>query len=71
MNIKPIQIFGFIMSFAYVFFGMLILMTHFLGSVIEDPQNRKIFGAALVAYGLFRVGYFLRQLRKKEPPIPK
>lgn len=65
MNFKPVQIFGFIMSFAYVFFGMLLIMTPFMGTLIEDPQYRKIFGGVIMAYGLFRVTYFLRQLRKK------
>lgn len=71
MNIKPIQIFGLIMSFAYVFFGMLFLMTPFMGTLIEDPGYRKLFGGVVMAYGLFRVTYILRQLRKKEPPTPK
>ena len=66
MSFKPVQIFGFIMSFAYVFFGMLFLMTTFAQELIENPQYRKIFGGALMAYGLFRVAFFLRQLRKKE-----
>ena len=65
MNFKPVQIFGFIMSFAYVFFGMLFLMTPFMANLIEDPQYRKIFGGAVMAYGMFRVTYFLRQMRKK------
>ncbi len=65
MSFKPVQIFGFIMSFAYVFFGMLFLITPFADQVVTDAQNRKIFGGALVAYGLFRVGYFLRKLIKK------
>ena len=62
---KPVQVFGFIMSFAYVFFGMMILMTPFLNSLIEDVQYRKIFGAAVAAYGLIRVGFFLRQIIRK------
>ncbi len=66
MSFKPIQVFGFIMSFAYVFFGILFLITTFAQNVIEDPQYRKIFGGAVVAYGLFRVAYFLRKIRKKE-----
>lgn len=65
MNIKPIQIFGFIMSFAYVFFGLLFLMTPFMGNLIEDAGYRKMFGGAVMAYGLFRVAYFIRQIRKK------
>lgn len=65
MSFKPVQIFGFIMSFAYVFFGMLFLMTSFAQGLIENPQYRKFFGAAVMAYGLFRVAFFLRQLRKK------
>ncbi|MBI4931622.1 MAG: hypothetical protein HY841_12705 [Bacteroidetes bacterium] len=65
MSFKPIQIFGFIMSFAYVFFGLLFLMTTFAVGAIEDPQYRKIFGGALMAYGLFRVAFFLRKLRDK------
>ena len=64
MKFKPIHIFGFIMSFAYVFFGMLFVMTSFMGTLIEDPQYRKIFGAILVGYGLFRVTFFLRKLRE-------
>jgi hypothetical protein len=66
MSFKPVQIFGFIMSFAYVFFGLLFAMTTFMEGIIENPLYRKIFGAALMGYGLFRVAYFLRQLRKKE-----
>ena len=66
MSFKPVQIFGFIMSFAYVFFGLLFLMTTFAQDLIENPQYRKIFGGAVMAYGLFRVTFFLRQLRKKD-----
>jgi len=65
MNFKPVQIFGFIMSIAYIFFGMLFLMTPFMGTLIEDPQYRKFFGGAVMAYGLFRMTFFLRELRKK------
>ena len=65
MSFKPVQIFGFIMSFAYVFFGLLFTMTTFAEGIIEDPQYRKIFGGALMAYGLFRVVFFLRKLREK------
>ncbi len=65
MKITPLQIFGFIMSFAYVFFGLLFLMTPFMGNLIEDPGYRKVFGGAVMAYGLFRVAFFIRQLRKK------
>ena len=65
MNFKPVQIFGFIMSFAYVFFGLLFLMTPFMSNLIDDPQYRKIFGGAVMAYGLFRVTFFVRQMRKK------
>ena len=65
MSFKPIQVFGFIMSFAYVFFGILFLITTFAQNVIEDPQYRKFFGGAVVAYGLFRVAFFLRKLREK------
>jgi cytochrome c biogenesis protein CcdA len=66
MKFKPVQIFGFIMSFAYVFFGLLFVMTTFLENLIENLQYRKFFGIGLMAYGLFRVAFFLRQLRKKE-----
>lgn len=65
MNIKPIHIFGFIMSFAYVFFGLLFITTSFAQEIVADIQYRKILGAVLTAYGLFRVAYFLRQIRKK------
>lgn len=53
------------MSFAYVFFGLLILMTRFLENAISDPTYRKVFGCAIMAYGLFRVTFFLRKLREK------
>jgi cytochrome c biogenesis protein CcdA len=65
MSFKPVQIFGFIMSFAYVFLGMLFLTTSFAESVIVETNYRKIFGGVIVAYGLFRVAYFLRKLREK------
>ncbi len=65
MSFKPVQIFGFIMSFAYVFFGLLFLMTPFADTIIADPQYRKIFGGAIAGYGLFRVAFFLRKLREK------
>ena len=65
MSFKPVQIFGFIMSFAYVFFGILFVMTPFMDNVIEDIQYRKMFGGAIAAYGLFRVAFFLRKLREK------
>lgn len=65
MSFKPIQIFGFIMSFAYVFFGLLFLTTAFADTIISDLQYRKIFGGVIVAYGLFRVTYFLRKIREK------
>jgi hypothetical protein len=65
MSFKPVQIFGFVMSFAYVFFGLIFLTTPFADSVISDPQYRKIFGGAIVTYGLFRVAFFLRKLREK------
>ena len=65
MTFKPVQLFGFIMSFAYVFFGMLFLTTTFADSLVSDLQYRKIFGGVIVAYGLFRVAYFLRKMREK------
>ena len=65
MSFKPVQIFGFVMSFAYVFFGMLILLTPFLTEWISDENYRKIFGGAIAGYGLFRVAFFLRKLREK------
>jgi cytochrome c biogenesis protein CcdA len=67
-NINFLHIFGFIMSFAYVFFGMMVLMTPFLATVIEDPTYRKILGGVLVGYGLFRVAFYLRKLREKKQP---
>jgi hypothetical protein len=66
MKFKPLEIFGFIMSFAYIFFGMLFLMTPFMGTLIEDPDYRKVFGAGVMAYGMFRVVFFLRKLREKK-----
>ena len=65
MSYKPVHIFGFIMSFAYVFAGLLFLLTNFLEQIIADHQYRRFFGAALLTYGLFRVRYFFIQLRKK------
>jgi succinate-acetate transporter protein len=65
MAYKPVQIFGFIMSFAYVFAGLLLLLTNFMEQTIADAQFRIFLGAALLVYGLFRVRYFLKQLRKK------
>ncbi|MBI3501844.1 MAG: hypothetical protein HY063_08625 [Bacteroidetes bacterium] len=65
MSLTPLKIFGFIMSFAYIFFGLLFLMTPVFEGLIENPQYRKILGGVLTAYGLFRMAYFLRQLRKK------
>jgi hypothetical protein len=66
MRFKPVHIFGFIMSFAYVFFGLLVLSTNFLGNAISNPTYRKVFGVAILAYGLFRVAFFLRKLREKQ-----
>jgi hypothetical protein len=54
------------MSFAYVFAGLLLMLTNFLEELIANHQYRTIFGAALLVYGLFRVRYFFIQLRKKE-----
>jgi len=65
MSFKPVHIFGFIMSFTYVFLGLLFVLTAFAQDLVSDPTYRKIFGAVLVAYGLFRVAFFLRKLRKK------
>jgi cytochrome c biogenesis protein CcdA len=65
MSFKPVQVFGFIMSFAYVFFGLLFLTTTFAATIIPDMQYRKIVGGIIVAYGLFRVAFFLRKLREK------
>lgn len=67
-NINFLTIFGFIMSFAYVFFGLMVLMTPFLATVIEDQTYRKILGGVLVGYGLFRVAFYLRKLREKPKP---
>ncbi len=66
MSMTPLKIFGFVMSFAYIFFGLLFLMTPVLEGLIENSTYRKILGGALAAYGLFRMAYFLRELRKKE-----
>ncbi len=65
MSIKPVHIFGFIMSFAYVFFGLLFMMTSLAAEIIIDEKTRKITGAILMAYGLFRVSFFLRKIIKK------
>jgi hypothetical protein len=66
MSMTPLKIFGFVMSFAYIFFGLLFLMTPILEGLIENPLYRKILGGGLTVYGLFRMSYFLRELRKKE-----
>lgn len=65
MSYKPVQLFGFIMSFAYVFAGLLLLLTNFMERLVADHQYRIFFGAAILVYGLFRVRYFFIQLRKK------
>lgn len=65
MQNKPVQIFGLIMSFIYVFGGLLLLLTNILEQLISDHQYRMVFGAGLTAYGLFRVRFFFIQLRKK------
>lgn len=66
MKNKSVQIFGFIMSFAYVFFGLLIILSDMLKELIADRQYRILFGGALLGYGLFRVRFFFIQLRKKK-----
>lgn len=66
MQNKALQIFGFVMSFAYVFFGLLFLLSGFANDLIEDPTYRKVFGGAVTGYGLFRITFFLRKLMKKE-----
>lgn len=53
------------MSFAYVFFGLLFILSPFADGMISDPMYRKLFGGAITAYGLFRVMYFFRKLRGK------
>jgi cytochrome c biogenesis protein CcdA len=65
MTFRPVQVFGFIMSFAYVFFGLLFITTTFADTLVSDMQYRKILGGTVVAYGLFRVAYFLRKIRAK------
>jgi hypothetical protein len=62
-KIKPLHIFGLVMSFAYLFFGLLILSTGFLSETISDSTSRKILGGIAMAYGLFRITYFFRKIR--------
>lgn len=66
MSYKPVQIFGFIMSCAYIFAGLLFLLTNFLEELITDRQYRIVFGAAILIYGIFRLRFFLIQLRKRQ-----
>lgn len=66
MSSKPLQIFGFIMSFAYVFFGLLFVLTAFAENMISDPTYRKLFGGSFTAYGIFRIAYFFRKLRQNQ-----
>lgn len=65
-SMTPLNIFGFIMSIAYVFFGLLVLVSPFLQEYVTDPTNRKIFGAAFLGYGMFRVVFFFRKIREKK-----
>ncbi|HEY4799995.1 MAG TPA: hypothetical protein VII99_13020 [Bacteroidia bacterium] len=65
MNLKPVQIFAFIMSFVYLILGLLILFTPLMNSVIEDQSYRTIFGGAILGYGLVRVIFFVRKNIKK------
>jgi len=65
MKFRPVQIFGFIMSFVYVIFGLLIMFTSLFEQLIEEDQYRKIFGGILAAYGLVRILFFLRKLLQK------
>jgi len=65
MSYKPIQIFGFIMSLAYVLAGLLLLLTNLMEQIITDRQYRILFGAAILTYGIFRLRYFIIQLRKR------
>ncbi|HET7819548.1 MAG TPA: hypothetical protein VFL70_09595 [Bacteroidia bacterium] len=65
MKIKPLHIFGMVMSFAYIFFGLLLLATPFLLEMINNMTYRKILGAVSLAYGLFRVTYFFRKIRSE------
>jgi cytochrome c biogenesis protein CcdA len=65
MHKKPLQIFGFIMSFTYIFVGLLFILTTFAEEFISEPAYRKIFGGILVVYGMLRVTFFVRKLIKK------
>jgi hypothetical protein len=65
MKLKPVQLFGLIMSVVYVLFGTLTLLTNFLANAITDPLYRQIFGCAFIAYGLFRVTLLIKKLREK------
>ena len=66
MSYKPVHIFGFIMSFAYVFIGLLMMTTNVLAQLISEHKYRVLFGGAVLAYGIFRARYSFIKLRKKE-----
>lgn len=65
MQIKPLYVLGIIMSFVYVFFGLLILTTNTLQEFISEHLYRIITGGLFLAYGLFRARYFIIQMRHK------
>lgn len=65
MNFSPLNIFGLVMSGAYVFFGLLFLTSPFMTEMVAESTYRKVIGGALLGYGLFRISYFVRKIRGK------
>ena len=53
---------GSVFSFVYLFAGLMIF-TGRLNFGMEDANKRMAIGAAVFAYGIFRVVMFYRRLR--------
>ncbi|MGP8216543.1 MAG: hypothetical protein ACLQQ4_13325 [Bacteroidia bacterium] len=54
---------GGIFSFFYILFGALMIMGKITLFDLE-PVNRKLLGAAVLAYGVFRLYLFFRRYKQ-------
>ena len=53
------------MSVAYVFAGVMFSFTNLGYGLISEPRWRAIAGGVLILYGLFRITFLVRELKKQ------
>ncbi|MFH1005369.1 MAG: hypothetical protein V1781_07760 [Bacteroidota bacterium] len=66
MQPLPIRIFSIVMSVTYILLGILFISTNFADDLLSEILWRNVMGIVLILYGIFRIVFLVRKLKRKK-----